>query len=110
VDGKQGTGRGFVLVWYDAGDREWLGGAASEGKRGNDDDVIILVSYLREGSLGEDTATRRVSKSKGKQKQNHERIGRAAATNINKQVLPQAPSPTMTSFRRISAIVIDDSG
>jgi len=26
-------------------------------------------------------------------------------TYINKQVLPQAPSPTMTSFRRISAIV-----
>jgi hypothetical protein len=24
---------------------------------------------------------------------------------INKQVLPQAPSPTMTSFRRISAMV-----
>jgi hypothetical protein len=28
-------------------------------------------------------------------------------TNINKQVLPQAPSPTMTSFRRISAMVVD---
>jgi hypothetical protein len=26
-------------------------------------------------------------------------------THINKQVLPQAPSPTMTSFRRISAMV-----
>lgn len=26
------------------------------------------------------------------------------STYINKQVLPQAPSPTMTSFRRISAI------
>lgn len=25
-------------------------------------------------------------------------------THINKQVLPQAPSPTMTSFRRISAM------
>jgi hypothetical protein len=26
-------------------------------------------------------------------------------THINKQVLPQAPSPTMTSFRRISAMM-----
>ncbi len=28
-----------------------------------------------------------------------------SGTNINRQVLPQAPSPTMTSFRRISAMV-----
>jgi hypothetical protein len=30
-----------------------------------------------------------------------------ATTHINKQVLPQAPSPTMTSFLRISAMVKD---
>lgn len=30
--------------------------------------------------------------------------GRWGITHINKHVLPQAPSPTMTSFRRISAI------
>jgi hypothetical protein len=27
-------------------------------------------------------------------------------TYINKQVFPQAPSPTMTSFRRISAMMV----
>lgn len=32
---------------------------------------------------------------------------REERTYINKQVLPQAPSPTMTSFRRISAMVSD---
>jgi hypothetical protein len=32
---------------------------------------------------------------------------RKGRTYINKQVLPQAPSPTITSFRRISAIVAD---
>lgn len=32
---------------------------------------------------------------------------RKGETHINKQVLPQAPSPTMTSFRRISAMVTD---
>lgn len=32
---------------------------------------------------------------------------REERTYINKQVLPQAPSPTMTSFRRISAMVAD---
>jgi hypothetical protein len=30
--------------------------------------------------------------------------GGREGTHINKQVLPQAPSPTMTSFRRISAM------
>lgn len=35
------------------------------------------------------------------------RVGwvRHLATHISKQVLPQAPSPTMTSFRRISAMI-----
>lgn len=32
-------------------------------------------------------------------------LEKGATTHINKQVLPQAPSPTMTSFRRISAMV-----
>lgn len=30
-------------------------------------------------------------------------------TNINRQVFPQAPSPTMTSLRRISAILMAKS-
>ena len=30
---------------------------------------------------------------------------RGEQTHINKQVLPQAPSPTMTSLRRISAMI-----
>ena len=54
---------------------------------------------LWEGSLGEDTENR---------------ISMAELFScfdkqpyINKQVLPQAPSPTMTSFRRISAMFED---
>lgn len=35
---------------------------------------------------------------------------KAEQTHINKQVLPQAPSPTMTSFRRISAMISEGSG
>jgi hypothetical protein len=35
------------------------------------------------------------------------RTSRVEATHINKQVLPHAPSPTMTSLRRISAMVIE---
>lgn len=34
------------------------------------------------------------------------RVGKREQTYMSKQVLPQAPSPTMTSFRRISAIVV----
>ena len=37
-------------------------------------------------------------------------MGRAGYAHINKQVFPQAPSPTMTSLRRISAILLDRCG
>lgn len=43
---------------------------------------------------------------KGLEEREGRRWGRCTRqTYINKQVLPQAPSPTMTSLRRISAMV-----
>jgi len=36
-----------------------------------------------------------------------EAAGGGVATHINRHVFPQAPSPTMTSFRRSSAILED---
>lgn len=33
-----------------------------------------------------------------------------ATTYMSRQVFPQAPSPTITSFRRISAMVLDVMG
>lgn len=55
--------------------------------------------YLREGALGKDAG----------KKQTLVRIQYGTSrgmtqTHIRRQVLPQAPSPTMTSLRRISAI------
>lgn len=73
--------------------------------------------YLGEGSLGEDTE-RIDMVSKGMKKASYTRravgsieilltllILRKRVTHINRQVFPQAPSPTMTSLRRISAIL-----
>ncbi len=54
------------------------------------------MTYLREGALGED-AIDHVS--------THHLFRSMITTYIRRQVLPQAPSPTMTSLRRISAMV-----
>lgn len=97
--------------------QEWLRRAGEDG-----------LSYLGESALGEDaairistmTTTRKDGGGEGlKRGKLPSRGGRVAAdpdpvkpqrrriTYINKQVLPQAPSPTITSFRRISAMVAD---
>ena len=54
-----------------------------------------IDSYLREGTLGKDTS-KIVSVD--------HMVAQSFETYINKQVFPQAPSPTMTSLRRISAM------
>lgn len=67
-------------------------------------------TYLGEGSLGENTA--KAISDEAAATDTGRRMAMASvaggpggATHISKQVLPQAPSPTMTSFRRISAMV-----
>lgn len=75
-------------------------------------------TYLREGTLGENTGSRSESV---RRRVDHEemaakrqrcpptdpgRTGEAKGTHISKQVLPQAPSPTMTSFLRSSAAMV----
>lgn len=84
------------------------GGGASplgiRGCRGIDRDA-----YLWERALGENT--RRTTSARALVFADQRLPGAMAGdgrgreeTHINKHVLPQAPSPTMTSFRRISAM------
>ena len=61
-------------------------------------------AYLWESSFGEDTAAG-LAYTLVVMVAAELDARRLMGTHINKQVLPQAPSPTMTSFRRISAIV-----
>jgi hypothetical protein len=72
------------------GCRHWLRGCADRG-------LGVVATNLRESTLGEDTdgivsSIQVVSRCM--------KIG----TYMSRQVFPQAPSPTMTSLRRISAI------
>ncbi len=55
-------------------------------------------AHLGECALGKDAI-----KQEGQQEWPNDESG-IVETHINKQVFPQAPSPTMTSLRRISAI------
>jgi hypothetical protein len=68
-----------------------------------------MASYLGEGTLGENT----VDFSQAAEPKVRAEVGGSAldigvtfSTHMSRQVLPQAPSPTMTSLRRISAILI----
>lgn len=78
------------------------------------------ISYLGESALGENTVIwvsikmndgqlQAGEKSRGSDCISSRRRGRERGdgTHINKHVFPQAPSPTMTSFRRSSAILED---
>lgn len=72
----------------------------------------VWLAYLGEGTLREDAVLLtvvslnvRVCRAMDQETREGEREEGLGATYINKQVFPQAPSPTMTSFRRISAIV-----
>ena len=56
---------------------------------------------LGEGALGEDAADGTVSSCFA----GVSRVMARARTYMSRQVFPQAPSPTITSFRRISAMV-----
>jgi hypothetical protein len=71
-------------------------------------------THLREGTLGENTGIKRsvhdVWTQMMDQKQMAERVRPRQETHINKQVLPQAPSPTMTSFLRSSAAMVAAGG
>jgi hypothetical protein len=58
---------------------------------------------FREGALGEHSARERRLASVIEVEAAHE--GRTGLTYMSKQVFPQAPSPTMTSLRRSSAMV-----
>jgi hypothetical protein len=80
-------GRDAPLSRHDADATGWAG----RGRLGPD-------SHLGECALGEDTVFD-ISIAMA--------VGCAArGAYINKQVLPQAPSPTITNFRRISAMVV----
>lgn len=59
------------------------------------------IAHLRECAFGENTANQGGQPSVT---HNFDTVGSGLDTNINKQVFPQAPSPTMTSLRRISAM------
>lgn len=59
---------------------------------------------LREGTLGEDTIIEKDPVSVYEKAPSNQ-DGQMKSTYIKRQVLPQAPSPTMTSLRRISAIL-----
>lgn len=73
------------------------------------------VSYLGEGTLRENTgievSTMRRAKlaaegDGGLGRWMEQDVAAGGETYINRHVFPQAPSPTMTSFRRSSAILI----
>ena len=67
------------------------------GNQGNAD--------LWEGTLREDTAGSSKSACAYSSPRNEVAVSVSMDTYINRQVFPQAPSPTMTSLRRISAIL-----
>lgn len=60
---------------------------------------------LWEGTLGEDSVERSVSQRKALQQGSIAIKARVVEAYMRRQVFPQAPSPTMTSLRRISAIL-----
>ena len=68
-----------------------------------------VTANLWEGSLGKDTIEINVSPysvwNLQDDKSQHDRV-EGRLTYIKRQVLPQAPSPTITSLRRISAIFL----
>ena len=71
---------------------------------------VWIRAYLGEGALGENTVN---FSQTAEPKQWKKEVGGSALnegatfnTHMSRQVLPQAPSPTMTSLRRISAILI----
>jgi hypothetical protein len=63
---------------------------------------------LGEGALGEDATSRVVSSCRARE--SDASVAIAAESYMSRQVFPQAPSPTITSFRRISAIVSEGIG
>ncbi len=70
-----------------------------------------VLPHLREGTLGEDAAENtEVSRRCRSQIETVQMVVdqsiRRRPTHIKRQVFPQAPSPTMTSLRRISAILL----
>ena len=78
---------------------------AGNQRRGNG--AIWAFADLREGALGEDSTRRAdVSITRDDVWGGEAIDGSQAEAYINRQVLPQAPSPTMTSLRRISAIFV----
>jgi hypothetical protein len=93
-------------MWAPCGDGQ---ADANQGGRG----CIRGDTDFREGALGEDTAqdvstcTQRGSSDGGSALI---RFEGANNTYMSRQVFPQAPSPTMTSFRRISAMASDVVG
>jgi len=73
--------------------------------------VVGRRANLREGAFGENTEDGgRVSMGPCGQSSRLLAKGSRLSTHISKQVLPQAPSPTMTSLRRSSAMVKDRIG
>lgn len=73
------------------------GGAGWRSLGSGAHDNMVLRGYV--GACAVDTVSQKTGcKGEG---------GRQQQTYINKQVLPQAPSPTMTSFRRISAMACE---
>lgn len=70
---------------------------------------------LGESALGEDAVEKRMSAADQEVRDERRRRGRCSranggATHMRRQVFPQAPSPTITSLRRISAIWTSQRG